>query len=57
MEVLEPEIPATAESNFHYLWLASVLPQPPSIIGFWLLMGIAAVWSVIAAFKFGRQGS
>jgi heme/copper-type cytochrome/quinol oxidase subunit 1 len=27
------------------------------IIVFWLLMGVAAVWSVIAAYKFGRQGS
>jgi hypothetical protein len=24
-------------------------------IGFWLLMGIAAVWFVIAAYKFGRS--
>jgi len=28
---------------------------PVRIIGFWLLMGIAAVWFVVAAFKFGRS--
>jgi hypothetical protein len=27
---------------------------PVRIIAFWLLMGMAAVWFVIAAFKFGR---
>jgi hypothetical protein len=27
---------------------------PYRIIGFWLLMGVAAVWFVIAVFKFGR---
>jgi hypothetical protein len=30
---------------------------PLRIIGFWLLMGIAAVWFVVAAFKFGRHSS
>jgi hypothetical protein len=30
---------------------------PLPIIGFWLLMGIAAVWFVIAAYKFGRHSS
>jgi heme/copper-type cytochrome/quinol oxidase subunit 1 len=28
---------------------------PLRIIGFWLLMGVAAVWFVIAAYKFGRS--
>jgi hypothetical protein len=28
---------------------------PLRIIGFWLLMGVAAVWFLIAAFKFGRS--
>jgi hypothetical protein len=28
---------------------------PLRIIGFWLLMGIAAVWFVVAAYKFGRH--
>jgi hypothetical protein len=31
-----------------------VMP-PLRIIGFWLLMGIAAVWFVVAAYKFGRH--
>jgi hypothetical protein len=31
-----------------------VMP-PLRIIGFWLLMGVAAVWFVIAAFRFGRS--
>ena len=26
-------------------------------IGFWLLVGIAAVWSVVAAYKFSRHSS
>ena len=30
---------------------------PLRIIGFWLLMGIAAVWFLIATFKFGRHSS
>jgi riboflavin transporter FmnP len=29
----------------------------PRIIGFWLLMGMAAVWFVIAVYKFGRHSS
>jgi hypothetical protein len=28
---------------------------PVRIIGFWLLMGIAAVWFVVAAYKFVRS--
>jgi hypothetical protein len=31
-----------------------VIP-PLRITGFWLLIGIAAVWFIIAAFKFGRH--
>jgi hypothetical protein len=30
---------------------------PIRIIGFWLLMGVAAVGIAIAAYKFGRHGS
>jgi hypothetical protein len=30
---------------------------PLRIIGFWLLMGIAAVWFVVAAYKFGRNST
>jgi hypothetical protein len=29
--------------------------MPLRIIAFWLLMGVAAVWFVIAAYKFGRS--
>jgi hypothetical protein len=28
---------------------------PIRIVGFWFLMGVAAVWFIIAAFKFGRS--
>jgi hypothetical protein len=28
---------------------------PVRIIGFWLLMGVAAVWFVVAAYKFVRS--
>lgn len=28
---------------------------PLRIIGFWLLMGVAATWFVVAAYKFGRH--
>jgi hypothetical protein len=31
-----------------------VMP-PVRLIGFWLLMGVAVVWFVIAAYKFGRH--
>jgi hypothetical protein len=30
---------------------------PIRIIVFWLLMGVAAVWIAIAAYKFGRHSS
>jgi hypothetical protein len=28
---------------------------PLRIVGFWLLMGVAAVWFIIATYKFGRS--
>ena len=40
------------------VFYANYYVMPPlCIIGFWLLMGIAAVWFVIAAYKFRRHSS
>jgi hypothetical protein len=30
---------------------------PLGVVGFWLLMGIAVVWFVVAAYKFGCHSS
>jgi hypothetical protein len=38
-----------------YPRLSYYFMPPLRIIGFWLLMGVAAVWFVIAVYKFGRS--
>lgn len=37
-----------------YVHATYFVGPPVRIVGFWFLMGVAAVWLVIAAYKFGR---
>jgi hypothetical protein len=40
-----------------YVHATYFVGPPVRIVCFWFLMGVAAVWFVVAAFKFGRHSS